>query len=394
MSRLPHPFENLRRRLLARLGHRHGLPLREGNAVSLLEDGDAWLAATEALLRGARHHVAFEMYIWADDTVGRRVAALLKAALARGVRVRGVVDALGSHGARALVAEVEAAGAEIQWFHPVGLWRPLRIWNRRNHRKLLVVDGNEALVGSANWGEDYAPGGNAAAFIDLGLALRGPSVADLAEDMTRLWTRCGGSGEALGAAPGGPRWAGPWLEGATIQVVTSLSRMGARAIARHLDLLVRHCRETLWIANAYFLPPRRMVRALARAARRGVDVRLLLPGETDQAFVQAASRHGYGPLLRAGVRTFERQARMLHAKATLVDDGWVVVGTANLDPRSFRHNLEVNLAVQQAALAARMKAVFLAQAGHSHEVELADWRRRNWITRAWGRLAHAFRWWL
>lgn len=396
MSRLPDSFEALRRRLLTRLGHRQGLPLREGNDVALLEGGEAWLAAVEALIRGARERLVFEMYIWADDPVGRRIQALLREALGRGVAVRGVVDALGSFGSEALLDELRTAGAELRLYHRAGLWlgRPLQVWNRRNHRKILVADGDEAVVGSANWSSDYDPQSQPEAYLDLGVALRGPSVADLGEDMDRLWRRCGGRPAPPRRAVPGPRWPGPWTPGVTVQVVTSLSRVGTRAIHRHLHLLIRHCQHELWIANAYFLPGRGLTRALARAARRGVDLRILLPGRTDQPFVQAASRHGYGRFLRAGVRIFERRSRMLHVKAAVVDGVWAVIGTANLDSRSFRHNLELNLALHHPGLAARCREIFLLQAAHSHPVELEAWERRGWAARWWGRLAHAFRWWL
>ena len=168
MSRLfPDPIVAARARLLPRAAHRHGMPMREHNAVGLLPGGDAILDAMLTLLRGAARDLRFEMYGWSDDAVGREVMEAFLGALKRGVAVRGLVDAVGSWDAGAMVAELRAAGADIRWFHPVAPWRP-RLWNPRDHRKLLIADGAEVVVGSANWGLDYRPAQNRHAFLDLG----------------------------------------------------------------------------------------------------------------------------------------------------------------------------------------------------------------------------------
>lgn len=392
---LPDPARSRWRRFLLRFSHQQGLPLREGNAVDLLLGGSDILEATRTLLRGARSSLRFEMYIWKPDLVGREIADLLVEALGRGVKVHGIVDHLGSLGARPLVDRVRAAGGDLRFFHPVGLWRPLRVWNRRNHRKVVVADACEAVVGSGNWGEEYDLRHTPDAYLDLGLRLRGPSVADLDEDFRRVWRRTGG--EDPGPAPrceDPPGWACPACEGATVQVVTSLGRFGVRAIRRHTEFLVRQARGRLWIANAYFIPTLRLRRLLARAARRGVDLRLLLPGVSDNALALAASREGYGALLRAGARILERDRRFLHAKAALVGADLALVGSANLDSRSFRHNLELNLLVHHPDLARQLEAAFEAQVPESRGVTLAAWEARSPWTRLWQRAAYALRWWL
>ncbi|HXC16788.1 MAG TPA: phospholipase D-like domain-containing protein, partial [Holophagaceae bacterium] len=185
---LSDPVHALRARLLLRAAHRYGMPLREHNAVGLLPGGDAIFEATLALIQGAARDLRFEMYIWANDPAGREIMEALRAARARGVAVRGLVDAVGSWGAGAMVGELRASGADIRWFHPVASWRPM-LWNRRNHRKLLIADGAEAVVASANWGLDYRPSENKEAFLDVGLVLRGPSVPDLVADFGSAWRR-------------------------------------------------------------------------------------------------------------------------------------------------------------------------------------------------------------
>lgn len=395
MSRIfPDAFQTLRARLLVRAGYRHGMPIREGNAIGLLPGGDAVLDATLALIRGARRDLRFEMYIWADDAVGREVMGALQGALARGVAVRGLVDALGSWGAGSMVAELRAAGADIRWFHPVASWRP-RLWNRRNHRKLLIADGAEVVVGSSNWGLDYRPSENRAAFLDLGIVLRGPSVPDLVADFSAAWRRS--EGEAVSVPElleGSPFWEGPWRNEAQVQVVSSAAAGGRSSFRRHFRLLLSQVERELLVANAYFIPGPSTLRRLRHLAARGRRVILLLPGVSDQSFVQAASRHVFAPLLSSGVRIFERERSMLHAKAALIDGDVLYTGSANLDSRSFRHNLELNLLVRQPEIVAEGRRLFEAQLPLSKEREARNWIRRHGWARAWSWFAYQFRWWL
>jgi cardiolipin synthase len=388
------PIQALRARLLLRAAHRYGMPLREHNALGLLPGGDAIFDATVALIRGALRDLRFEMYIWSDDPAGREVMEAFRDALARGVAVRGLVDAVGSWGAGAMVAELRAAGADIRWFHPVASWRP-RLWNRRNHRKLLIADGAEAVVGSANWGLDYRPSENKEAFLDVGLVLRGPSVPDLVADFASAWRR---SENETPPPPepgeGGPFWGGVWRQEALVQVVSSAAPGGRAFLRRHFRLLLSQVGRELLVANAYFIPGRSVLRRLRQLARRGRRVVLLLPGASDQPFVQAASRHIYGTLLESGVRIFERERAMLHAKAALLDGEALFTGSANLDPRSFRLNLELNLLVRQPEIVAEARARFELQLPFSKEREAAAWPRRPWWARAWSWFAYQFRWWL
>ena len=391
---LSESLQALQRRLLLRAAHRHGMPIKEGNAVGLLSGGDAILDATLKLIRGARHDIRFEMYIWSADTVGREVLEALLEARKRGVAVRGMVDGMGSWGAGGMMAEANKAGADLRWFHAVAPWRP-KVWNRRNHRKLLIVDGGEAVVGSANWGLDYRPSENAHAFLDVGIILNGPSVDDLVDDFTAAWHRLDGEFPPKPESNKmGRLWQGTWRENATVQVVSSATRGGHLAMRRHFKLLLSQVQEELVVANAYFLPTRLVLRKIQHLARRGRRVVLLLPGTSDQLFVQAASRHVYLPLLSAGVRIFERDQTMLHAKAAVLDKESLFTGSANLDPRSFRHNLELNLLVRQPELVAEAMTLFEAQLPFSHEVKARDWSHRFWIPRLWSWFAYQFRWWL
>ena len=395
LSLLPDPAAVLGRRLLLRAAHRLALPLRGDNAVRLLSGGDAQLERTRTLIRQARHSLRFEIYLWADDAVGRELAELLAAAAGRGVSVAGIVDAVGSWGSEGLLASLEAVGIAIRRFHPVAPWRPLNIWNRRNHRKLLMADGCEAVIGSANWSLDYTLKANPEAFVDLGLALRGPSLADLVEDFNHVWRRSGGAPlPPLELEELPPLEPDLWLEGATVQVLSSAGRFGHRALRRNLFRLLRGLQTELLVANAYFLPGRALVRRLRRLARRGLSVRLLLPGPSDQAFVQAASRASFEKLLEAGVRIFERRDRMLHAKAALLDGETAIIGSANLDPRSYRHNLELDLLIRHPGIGPELRRFFETQVGMSEEIRPGSWKQRSLRQRWWERFAALFRWWL
>ena len=389
----PDPIQNLWRRLMMRSGHRLGLPLRDDNALSLLDSGSAILAATKDLIRGAQHSIYFEIYIWADDAVGREIAALLLDAKNRGVDVRGIVDDLGTWGSDALLLNLDKAGIPLLRFHPVAPWRRFHVMNRRNHRKLLISDEHEAIVGSANWGLDYDGQANPDAFLDEGVVLRGPIVKDLGEDFDKVWRRAGGTVFDRPSGVGSVViWQGPWIEPITVQLVTSAGRRGTRAIWQHLRLMLSQAQKELLIANAYFVPGVRLTRLLCRAAKRGVAVQILVPGHSDSGFVQAAGRASYGKLLESGVRIFERQGRMLHSKAGVFDDTLALIGSGNLDPRSFRLNLELNLAIHHPGVAGELRRIFENYRTESVEILAQTWARRPWWRRAYEQFAYQFRW--
>ena len=376
---------------LLRFGRRNRLPLSEGNAVRPLLQGEEILEATRRLIEGAVGTLCVEMYIWEPDATGRDLLARLQAARARGVRVRCVVDHFGSW---EMIGLLTGSGLDVRLYHPIGWRLPWRRWHRRNHRKLLVADGNRAVLGSANWADAYNCSRNADCYRDLGVELRGPVVADLASDFQRSWLRAGGAPfeqETLPEEPFPPCLPG-WVHPATIQIVSSLR--GGRALRRHLLLVLRQVRYRALIANAYFVPDPQLLRLLQRAARRGVALDLLVPGDTDHAFVQAASRATFGGLLRAGARIRERQARMFHAKVALLDGELVVIGSANLDTRSFRHNLELNLLLRSEALAQGFEAAIGSDLAASLPWTVEGWDVLPSWRKAFQRFAYLFWWWL
>ncbi len=348
-----------------------GAPLVRGNAVHLLRDAaenfPAWLAA----IRDAQRLVLLEFYIIEDDAVGREMVEALVERASRGVRVCVVYDWLGSRGFGPLHRRLEAAGAEVRCFNPPRLDSPFG-WLSRDHRKMIAVDGRVGFVSglcvSAKWL------GNAARRIDpwrdTGLEMRGPAVAELERAFAEVWRAIGPEPLAVDALtpPAAIAPAGDYA----VRVVAG--RPAGAGMLR-LDQLIASVAETrLWLTDAYFVGWAPYVQALRAAAADGVDVRLLVPGASDVPVVSALSRAGYRPLLEAGVRVFEWNGSMLHAKTALADRHWARVGSTNLNFASWMSNYELDVAIEDERFADRMAAMYEEDLGNATEVVLT---RRN-----------------
>jgi cardiolipin synthase len=374
---------------LKRYAERHRLPVTEGNDVRLLPSGTEILCCLRSLIGTAQRTVHFEIYEWANDTTGRDLMTSLLDAQARGVKVRGVVDHLGSWDG---IRMIKASGLDVRIFHPIGWRLPWCLWRRRNHRKLLIADSARAMVGSANWSNQYNDEIPPKYYRDLGIELQGPAVGQLEADFRKSWRRAGGAMPEPLPVPA-RRAAGPgWLSDVPIQIATSL-RGGRWAIRRHFLLILRQVQQRAVFANAYFIPDPQFLRLLLRMARRGVAVGLIAPGNTDHPFAQAASRATFGRLLRAGVRIWERRELVLHAKVALLDEDLVLIGTANLDSFSFRRNLELNLMVRSKALANTLQTALDEDQTHSRLLTLDQWITLPGYQRAIQRFAYLFWWW-
>jgi cardiolipin synthase len=353
-----------------------GAPLVLGNAVRLLRDAaenfPAWLAA----IRAAERSVLLECYIIEDDAVGREVAEALVEAAGRGVRVRVVYDWLGSRGFGALRRRLEDAGVRVRCFNPPRLDSPFG-WLSRDHRKMIAVDGRvgfaSGLCISAKWLGDAAK--RIDAWRDTGIELRGPAVAELERAFAEVWRAIGP--DALGAdvltPPGTIAAAGDY----GVRVIAG--RPAGTGVLR-LDQLIASLAETrLWLTDAYFVGWAPYVQALRAAARDGVDVRLLVPGASDIPVVGALSRAGYRPLLEAGVRVFEWNGSMLHAKTALADRHWARVGSTNLNFASWMSNYELDVAIEDERFADAMAAMYEEDLANATEVVLT---RRNRVQAA------------
>lgn len=362
-----------------------------GNAAEVLHSGEAMYARMLEELGAARSSVSIEMYAWADDRAGRRFAAAASSAARRGVRVRVLLDAFGSFGSGALASRMERDGTEVLWVHPLAPWTPRWYPNQRDHRKLVVVDGRVAFVGGMNLAEAYTQEfSGERAWRDMGIRVEGPAVREIARLFVAAWIRAGGSPEGTGDLFGPPSESGR----AGVQVVGGRGLRGRRGLRRsYLEFLSQAQRRVL-VVNAYFAPERVLRSKLAATARRGVSVDLLLAGESDVPAVRWAGRASYGSLLRAGVRILEHRRTVLHAKAAVFDDEILLAGSANLDYRSFRHNMEVAVHVFDGEAAREAARAFDEDLAGASEMTLDAWERRPLGERILERLAASVAYWL
>ncbi len=351
---------------------------RGGNGVRLLRDAaenyPAWLEA----IRRARHYVHFENFIVADDAAGRLFAEALMERARAGVPVRVLYDWLGCTGrsGAAYWTELIEAGVDVRVFNPLRLSAPL--WIRRDHRKVIVVDGTLAFVSGLCVSNDWtgSEDGGVAPWRDTGVAVRGPAAADVDAAFAETWALCG---EPL---PAGERPDADFVEPVgDVPVRVVAGRPGELGTYR-LDLLMAaSARRRLWLTDAYMMPTPAYVRALSEAARDGVDVRLLVPGSSDVPFLQPFVRMGYRPLIDGGVRVFEWNGTMLHAKTAVIDGRWSRVGSTNLNMTSWFTNWEIDVAIEDAEFAAGMEAMYLADLANATEV-VATGRPRAQVARA------------
>jgi cardiolipin synthase A/B len=375
-------------------------PLVGGNRLELLIDGPATYAAMFAAIDAARDNINLESYIVEADGPGAELAQRLLAKCSQGVKVNLLFDGFGSIQTKAAYFDaLRAGGVQLCEYNPLRSWRRIfsRAVHRRDHRKLLVVDGRIAFVGGINISGVYAAGSAglppteseadaAPPWRDTHLRIEGPLAAEFQRLFLQHWSRHADA--ALQPAHYLPLPASCGrVRGAAASFEAGQRRNPFyRALLKAID----HAQQRVSITVAYFVPTRRLVRSLSRAAQRGVDVQLVLPSESDAWAPLHAGRSHYGRLLQAGVRIFERQGALLHAKTTVIDGVWATVGSANLDWRSFVHNAEANAVVLDPAFGAEMESVFRTDVAASREVTLDEWRRRGWFQRVRERLARRF----
>ena len=369
-------------RLLAQqaLSRAAGAPLLAGNAVDLLIDGranfDAWLQA----IADARESILFENYIFNDDALTREFLAALTARALAGVRVCIIRDWLGCLGqsSTGFWRPLVEAGGEVRTYNPLSLASPFG-WIARDHRKLLVVDAAVGFIGgicvSAKWL------GNAARGIppwrDTGIAVRGPAVRDLAIAFADNWAGMGDPLPAELAALGeDPAVAGDM----DVRVVATLPNTSG--LYRLDQMIASMANQSLWLTDAYFVGVAPYVQSLAAAARDGVDVRLLVPGSSDIPMVGSFSRAGYRPLLEAGVRVYEWNGSMLHAKTAVADGRWARVGSSNLNLASWLGNCEIDIAIEDERFASQMQQQYLQDLDNATEIVLKKPRRKRHDTDA------------
>ena len=347
-----------------------GAPLIPGNDVRLLKNGaenyPAWLEA----IRSAKRTVHFETYILHPDKVGHKFAELFEAKARAGVKVRLIYDWFGGRGAASFLfwRKLQRAGVEVRRFNPPHLDDPLEFL-RRDHRKVIVVDSCIGFVSGLcvgqSWVED--PIRRTAPWRDTGVRIEGPAVIDLERAFTRMWNSLPPV-NTMGPEPC-PNALTPHASNTSLRIVASEPNMSG---LYRLDILITAlARKSIWLTDAYFLGTPSYVQSLRAAALDGVDVRLLLPRTTDIPVVRALSRVGYRPLLEAGVRIFEWNGSMLHAKTAVADGHWSRVGSTNLNLASWVTNYELDVVVEDRTFARAMQEMYLDDLEHATEIVLS-----------------------
>jgi len=358
-----HPFS----RALDRATGARPIP---GNILRHVASSADALDAMLEMIAGARRTVHFENYIIHNDRTGRRFATAWSERARAGVRVRVLHDAFGCRSTgNGFWRELRRAGVDVRAFRPIWTSGPIEVFSR-DHRKLLVVDGNQAMTGGLCIGDEWAgnPTSGQLPWRDTMVVVCGPAVAILDAAFARMWARTGPPLPADEAQPP-PEECGP----SAVRVVEGVP--GQSRIYRAVQLLAAAVTERLWITDAYLIAPPPLYASLVDAARSGVDVRLLLPGTSDVPLVRIFTRSGYRELLHAGARIFEYRGPMLHAKTLLADHDWARVGSSNLNVSSLLGNYELDLVAEQDGLTATLATQFLHDMAQSREIVLQARRR-------------------
>ena len=354
-----------------------GAPLISGNTVDLLIDGAANYAAWLEAIRAARHRVVLENYIIRDDAVGREFREALIERAQAGVMVAVITDWAGCLGQSrgSFWQTLRAAGGHVNIFNPPQLGEPLG-WISRDHRKLLVVDGVLGFLSgvciSEKWLGDASR--NVPPWRDTGVAIRGPAVAEIEAAFAQSWLLFGTPLPPLSSAAEPVEFAG------TTDVRIIATQPSSASMYRLDQLIAAMASKSLWLTDAYFVGVSPYVQALISAARDGVDVRLLVPGSSDIPAVAGMSRAGYRPLLKAGIRVFEWNGSMLHAKTAVADGQWARVGSSNLNIASWLGNYEIDVAVEDENFAGQLATQYERDLENATEIVLVPRKRRNHTT--------------
>ena len=359
--------------------------LSDGTRLQLYKDGEALHAAYEAI-RGAKRRICLEVYIWGNDDTGRAFADLMCTKAQEGVRCYVIYDSFGSIGTdREIFRRMRKAGVNVQEFHPLRPWEPRYSWRpfNRDHRKLLIIDDQAAGLGGLNVGGEYAGSWvvrSKAAATDLwrdnAMGVVGPGARHFLAAFANTWNYVQRGGR-IGRAE---LLHNCRFEEGELGIMASVPAARSRVTPLAHELIAG-ARESIELTMAYFAPPDSLIDELCDAARRGVRVRLMLPGKCDVKLLVVAARSFYDMLLRAGVEVYERQEVVLHAKTLVVDQERVALGSTNLDYRSIEYNLEISALVKHKHFGKQIHDLFEHDVCFARRISSKEWRRRPYLDR-------------
>jgi cardiolipin synthase len=361
-----------------------GHPLTAGNHATLLVDGPATFSAMSAAITGAKDHINLETFIFGDDEIGRPFADLLLQKRSEGVQVNLIYDGAGSMATpSAFFERLREGGINVVEFNPLNPLRANRelLSTRRDHRKVMIIDGKVAFTGGVNISGVYSSNapksvhseeGDALGWRDTHVMIEGPAVAQFQELFLKTWHDQRGPDL-------GDRNYFPAMERMGNELITVIGStpgdMNRLTYIMYVSA-VQHSRRSVQLTNAYFVPDRQMIHALIDAAKRGVDVVLVLPGVSDSNLALYAGRSHYGDLLEAGIKLYERRDRMSHAKTAVIDGVWSTIGSTNLDLWSFMRNDEINAIILGVDFANQMEQLIEKDIAESRRITRERWSRR------------------
>jgi cardiolipin synthase len=384
---VPHPVDDQPSRAIAiqlpkqmQAYARSPMRWRVGCGVTVLRDGKPTYHAMLEAIQAAKQSICLETYILASDTTGDRFKLALVERARAGVKVRVIYDAVGSFGiSDAWVSDLRTAGIDVIDFNPIAPWRRRFNLSHRDHRKLLIVDNQVGFTGGLNIANDYASvdeGG--VGWHDMHCRVTGPIVYDMARLFRRNWIRSGGD-----IYPPVPRPTETAGSGASFVRLLENTRRRSRTTFRRAYLhVIRAARRIVRIENAYFLPDRGLRRALVRAAARGVDVQVVVPGHSDVRVIEWASLYALKNLARRGIKIWRWRGPMMHAKTATVDAMWSTIGSYNFDSQSRFNNLEVTVEILDADVGAELVRVFDTDVPNCDPYDESVWKQLPWWKKA------------
>lgn len=380
-----------------------GSPLVVGNKVVLLQDGPATFQAMFTAINKAKDHINMETYIIEDDEVGKRFADALIAKQIQGVPVNFIYDSVGAMNTpKEFFKRLTDSGIKVLEFNPINPLTAKKGWelNQRDHRKLLIVDGQEVFLGGINISSVYSSGSfsprskrrpdGSPPWRDTHVHLKGPVVSEFQKLFLATWQKQ--KGVPLVPSNFFPQLSSQGKE--VVRAIGSSSDEPYSLIYVTLISAINSAETSIHLTNAYFVPDPQLLGALKDATQRGVDVKIILPSTTDSGLVFHAGRSFYDTLLSAGVKIYEKRGALLHSKTALIDGVWSTIGSTNFDWRSFLHNDEVNAVILGQEFGTQMQAMFEKDLASSFPITLEQWRQRPISMRLKEMAARIWEYWL
>ncbi|MBI3814816.1 MAG: cardiolipin synthase [Nitrospinae bacterium] len=359
-----------------------------GNKVTLLKDGREAFPSMIHAIEEASFTVNLETYILRSDKTGWRFGEALAKKAAEGVEVNLIYDSVGSIDCgEDFLQFLQNHRVRVMEYNPIAPWKKGWQWLRRNHRKILVVDGRIGFTGGINIADDYADiaeGGKG--WRDTHIKIEGPAVRELQKLFLSTWKRDAGIRKYY-----------PLLDDAgdtPVQIVGSRERKNRKAVKRLYIQAIKNAKREIYLTNAYFVPDRGALRAIRNARRRGVEVTLILPGVSDVKVVRYASRSLYSRLLSYGIKIFEREGQVLHSKTAVIDGEWITIGSCNMDHRSYLYDLEVNAVVYSREFGEKMRGMFIDDLKNCRRIDREEWKDRPFTEKLIEKFCFRFRHWM